>query len=299
MGIVITMANQKGGVAKTTTALALARIFSEKGYRVLCLNLDPQRNMDQGLGAEVRRKDLETPTLYHVLTGQLTLPDVIRHGSFCDLAPASNLMYGWSMPEGVTKKDYEELKNDPEKLLQLVHEKFSEEYQVKLSYQYTHIIEQEVRKVIDNYDFILIDTNPSLSLLTMNGLNAASMGYVLVPAYTEETSREAILELQDTLTALNASQPQDIKIIGILLTKVLKNTRISRRFEKYYKAMAKKMGTILFETKIRRAISVSEYIESKTDLLEYDPDGTASQDYRAFGEEFLKRLSQLEGKQYG
>ena len=299
MGIVITLANQKGGVAKTTTGLALARILSEKSYKVLTVNLDPQRNFDQALGCAISRRDLQTPSLFHVLTGKMHLKDIIKHGEFCDIAPASNQMYGFSMPEGLTKAEYEQNKDNPDKLLNLLHERFSEEYQAQINYKYTHIIEEEIKTVINDYDFVIIDTNPSLSLLTMNGLNAASMGYVLVPAYAEETSREALLELYDTLFALNSNQIKPIKIIGILMTKYVSNTKVAKRYERYLTKMADKMGTVLFKTKIRRSISVTEYIEAKTDLLNYDPKGNASLDYRAFNEEFLARLSELEGKYFG
>ena len=299
MGIVITLANQKGGVAKTTTGLALARILSEKSYKVLTVNLDPQRNFDQALGCAISRRDLQTPSLFHVLTGKMHLKDIIKHGEFCDIAPASNQMYGFSMPEGLTKAEYEQNKDNPDKLLNLLHERFSEEYQAQINYKYTHIIEEEIKTVINDYDFVIIDTNPSLSLLTMNGLNAASMGYVLVPAYAEETSREALLELYDTLFALNSNQIKPIKIIGILMTKYVSNTKVAKRYERYLTKMADKMGTVLFKTKIRRSISVTEYIEAKTDLLNYDPKGNASLDYRAFSDEFLTRLSELEGKHFG
>lgn len=299
MGIVITLANQKGGVAKTTTGLALARILSEKSYKVLTVNLDPQRNFDQALGCAISRRDLQTPSLFHVLTGKMHLKDIIKHGEFCDIAPASNQMYGFSMPDGLTKAEYEQNKDNPDKLLNLLHERFSEEYQAQINYKYTHIIEEEIKTVINDYDFVIIDTNPSLSLLTMNGLNAASMGYVLVPAYAEETSREALLELYDTLFALNSNQIRPIKIIGILMTKYVSNTKAAKRYEKYLTKMAEKMGTVLFKTKIRRSISVTEYIEAKTDLLNYDPKGNTSLDYREFGEEFLARLSELEGKHFG
>lgn len=299
MGIVITLANQKGGVAKTTTGLALARILSEKSYKVLTVNLDPQRNFDQALECAISRRDLQTPSLFHVLTGKMHLKDIIKHGEFCDIAPASNQMYGFSMPEGLIKAEYEQNKDNPDKLLNLLHERFSEEYQAQINYKYTHIIEEEIKTVINDYDFVIIDTNPSLSLLTMNGLNAASMGYVLVPAYAEETSREALLELYDTLFALNSNQIKPIKIIGILMTKYVSNTKAAKRYERYLTKMADKMGTVLFKTKIRRSISVTEYIEAKTDLLNYDPKGNASLDYRAFSEEFLTRLSELEGKHFG
>lgn len=299
MGIVITLANQKGGVAKTTTGLALARILSEKSYKVLTVNLDPQRNFDQALGCAISRRDLQTPSLFHVLTEKMHLKDIIKHGEFCDIAPASNQMYGFSMPEGLIKAEYEQNKDNPDKLLNLLHERFSEEYQAQINYKYTHIIEEEIKTVINDYDFVIIDTNPSLSLLTMNGLNAASMGYVLVPAYAEETSREALLELYDTLFALNSNQIKPIKIIGILMTKYVSNTKVAKRYERYLTKMADKMGTVLFKTKIRRSISVTEYIEAKTDLLNYDPKGNASLDYRAFSEEFLTRLSELEGKYFG
>ena len=249
MGIVITLANQKGGVAKTTTGLALARILSEKSYKVLTVNLDPQRNFDQALGCAISRRDLQTPSLFHVLTGKMHLKDIIKHGEFCDIAPASNQMYGFSMPEGLIKAEYEQNKDNPDKLLNLLHERFSEEYQAQINYKYTHIIEEEIKTVINDYDFVIIDTNPSLSLLTMNGLNAASMGYVLVPAYAEETSREALLELYDTLFALNSNQIKPIKIIGILMTKYVSNTKVAKRYERYLTKMADKMGTVLFKTK--------------------------------------------------
>ena len=103
MGIVITLANQKGGVAKTTTGLALARILSEKSYKVLTVNLDPQRNFDQALGCAISRRDLQTPSLFHVLTGKIHLKDIIKHGEFCALSPSSNQMYGFSMPERLIK----------------------------------------------------------------------------------------------------------------------------------------------------------------------------------------------------
>lgn len=299
MGIVITLANQKGGVAKTTTGLALARILSEKNYKVLTINLDPQRNFDQALGCAISRRDLKTPSLFHVLNQKMHLKDIIIHGQFCDVAPASNQMYGWSMPEGMNKDEYEQYKENDDMLIKILHERFSSEYQAKINYKYTHIIEDEIKTVIDKYDFIIIDTNPSLSLLTMNGLNAASMGYVLVPAYAEETSREALLELHDTLFALNVNQIKPIRIIGILMTKYASNTKAAKRYENYLSKMADKMNTVLFNTKIRRSISVTEYIEAGTDLLNYDPKGNASMDYRAFGDEFLKRLSELEGKNFG
>lgn len=295
--ITITLANQKGGVGKTTTALAVTRILSEAGYKVLSIDLDPQRNLDQGLGSAISRLDAETPSLYHVLQREKSLSDIIQHGKFCDFAPASNLMYGWIPPVGITTSEYEQYKDDEQALLKLIHERYSPTYKAQQNYEYLHLIEHEISNLEQHYDFVVIDTNPTLSNLSLSGIVAAD--YILIPAFAEDSSKEAILELYDTLVSLNMNQMKQIQILGILLTKYAKNTRVARRLESYIGDIAEQIGTVLFETKIRRSISVAEAVEIQTDLLDYDPTGNASLDYRAFGKELFARLSELEGRDFG
>lgn len=299
MGIVTTFTNQKGGCGKTVTISSVARcLYILKKAKILLIDLDPQRNLDMALGMQVPRTDTETPTLYHVLTGRASLKDVIVHGDFCDLAPASNQMYGWSIQSGLSKEEYLEHRNDPDWLLAALAERFSPEYEAQVSYRYTHLIEEQVKTVIDDYDYVLIDTNPSLSLLTLNGINAARLpgSGLVIPCFCEESSREALAELRDTQMVLNANSDQPISIFGILLTKYEGKTRVAKRYERYFKHMAKSIGTIVFDQKIRSSVSVKEYVEAGMDLISYDPGCNASLDYMEFTKELLKRIEKLEGK---
>ena len=297
--MVICFTNQKGGCGKTVTCSSVARcLHILKKAKILLIDLDPQRNLDMTLGVEVARTDLETKTLYDVLAGKAALKDVIIHGEFCDLAPASNQMYGWGIPSVLSTEEYVEHRNDRDWLLATLTERFSPEYTAQTSYRYTHLIEEQVKTVIDDYDYILIDTNPSLSLLTLNGINAARLpnSGLIIPCFCEESSREALAELRDTQMVLNANSERTIRIFGILLTKYEGKTRVARRYEKYFKHMAKSMGTIVFDQKIRQSVSVKEYVEAGTDLISYDPTCNASLDYMEFTKELLKRIKELEGK---
>lgn len=153
----------------------------------------------------------------------------------------------------------------------------------------------ELASVRNNYDYILMDTNPSLTLLTINSLFAAD--YVLIPAFAEAASRDAIRELWDTIRGLKAFNPEmRLQIAGILITKFASRNLTARKYAEGYEKMAKSMGTILFQQKIRQSISVAEYSTSQEDLLRYDPTGKSSLDYLAFVDEFIRRIDTLEGR---
>ena len=115
------------------------------------------------------------------------------------------------------------------------------------------VLNKELMPIKDKYDYILMDTNPSLTLLTLNSLYAAE--YVLIPAFTEAASRDAITELWDTINGIKYFNPTKyLEIAGILITKYAARSKNAKRYAGLYQGLAQKMGTILFETKIRSSV---------------------------------------------
>ena len=297
MPMIITC-NQKGGVAKTTTVLGVALSLTEMGYKVLVLDFDPQCTATATLGPDVRY-GRDIPSLYHVLHKKMHLRDVIQKTPFCDIAPASHMMYNWKIPEGITKEEYIEHQADEEWLLKTLHHRFSEYGHQELMDEYMGILSSEIDTVIPEYDYILVDTNPNLNDLMMLTMYAAAKhGYCIIPAFPEESSRKSIVGLYETILGMNIGMANQLKIAGILITQDTKRTNLSKRYERYLRHLAKKMGTVVFETKIRQSISAREYMEHGTPLLDYDPKGATSEDYRAFTRELIERIGKME-KGYG
>ena len=289
MGIIISVTNQKGGVGKTVTVSSIASILTSQGYKVLVINLDPQRNLDMVAGRNIAidRSDTETQNVLEVLQGKCGLNDVAIPSNLGMLVRASSFLSQWTGRKLISREEYERVPK--EDLINLIEER----YKAGWGANDAEVLNQELKKVKDQYDYILMDTNPSLTLLTLNSLFAAD--YVLIPAFTEAASRDAILELWDTIQNIRYYNPdKNLKVLGILITKYLPRTRIARKYINTYDKMAKQMGTVLFKTKIRQSVSVSEYMTNQEDLLRYDPDGNASTDYRAFVEEMKTLINELE-----
>lgn len=208
MGVVVTVVNQKGGVAKTTTVSALAYLLTQRGYKVLCIDLDPQRNLDMlaGKGIPIPINDMTTKSMLHALNHEAALKDVIVYTELGDLARASSQLSSWNGRPVLTKEEYKRLRNSPEDLLKLLDARFQKT-------DFSKELAEIIPTIQDNYDYILIDTNPSLTLLTINGLLAAD--YVLIPAFTEKSSREAVVELWNTIQGLLYYNPSKyLKICG-------------------------------------------------------------------------------------
>lgn len=289
MGIIISVTNQKGGVGKTVTVSSIASILTSQGYKVLVINLDPQRNLDMVAGRNVAidRSDTETQNVLEVLQGKCGLNDVAIPSNLGMLVRASSFLSQWTGRKLLSREEFEQ--TPKENLVKLIEDR----YKAGWGANDAEVLNQELKKVRDQYDYILMDTNPSLTLLTLNSLFAAD--YVLIPAFTEAASRDAILELWDTIQNIRYYNPdKNLKVLGILITKYLPRTRIARKYINTYDKMAKQMGTVLFKTKIRQSVSVSEYMTNQEDLLRYDPDGNASTDYRAFVEEMKALINELE-----
>jgi chromosome partitioning protein len=244
---VIAFANQKGGVAKTTTTLNLAAAFVEKGHRVLCVDLDPQGNltMSQGIDPD----SLET-SMYDVLVHGTSLRDVIRRREV-DIACASIDLAG---------------------------------AEIAMSTQIGR--ERKLAKALaalgDDYDYVFIDTPPSLGLLTINALTAAHK--VIVPVQCEYLSMRGLIQLQNTLAMIRENLNPDVEIEGILPTLV--DTRTVHAKEAI-EILEENFGDRVFASRITKTIRFAEAPVKGMSVLKYDPDGKAAYAYRRLAEEVL------------
>jgi chromosome partitioning protein len=244
---VIAFANQKGGVAKTTTTLNLAAAFAEEGHRVLCIDMDPQGNltMSQGIDPD----SLET-SMYDVLVHDLSIREVIRKREI-DIACASIDLAGAEIAMS-TKIGRE------------------------------RSLDKALRAVQDDYDFICIDTPPSLGLLTINALTAADK--VIVPVQCEYLSMRGLIQLQNTLSMIRENLNPEVDIMGILPTMVDSRTLHAKEA---IQILEENFGDRVFGARIRKTIRFAEAPVKGMSVLKYDPSGTAADAYRQLAKEVL------------
>jgi chromosome partitioning protein len=244
---VIAFANQKGGVAKTTTTLNLAAAFAEQGHRVLCVDMDPQGNltMSQGIDPDT----LET-SMFDVLVHDLSIREVIRKREI-DIACASIDLAGAEIAMS-TKIGRE------------------------------RSLTKALRTVSDDYDWVFIDTPPSLGLLTVNALTAADQ--VIVPVQCEYLSMRGLLQLQNTLSMIRENLNPDVQIAGILPTMVDTRTLHAREA---LEILEENFGDRVFGARIRKTIRFAEAPVKGMSVLKYDPTGTAADAYRQLAKEVL------------
>jgi chromosome partitioning protein len=247
MGRVISFANQKGGVAKTTTTLNLGVALSEKGLKVLLVDLDPQGNltMSQGLNPDTIER-----SMFDVLVHRLPIQEVIHHTEV-DLAVSSIDLAGAELA-----------------LSSMIGRE--------------RALEKALAPVRDSYDYVLIDTPPSLGLLTINAL-VASNG-VIVPVQCEYLSLRGLVQLENTLSMIRENLNPSVGIEGILPTMFDSRTLHSREA---VEILQENFGELVFDTKIRKTVRYAEAPVKGTSVLKYDPTGSAAQAYRDLAKEVL------------
>jgi chromosome partitioning protein len=244
---VISFANQKGGVAKTTTTLNLGVAFSEHGLKVLLVDLDPQGNltMSQGLNPDSIER-----SMFDVLVHRLPIQEVIHHAEV-DLAVSSIDLAGAELA-----------------LSSMIGRE--------------RALEKALAEVKESYDYVLIDTPPSLGLLTINAL-VASTG-VIVPVQCEYLSLRGLVQLENTLSMIRENLNPYVEIEGILPTMYDSRTLHSREA---VEILQENFGDLVFDTKIRKTVRYAEAPVKGTSVLKYDPSGNAAEAYRQLAKEVL------------
>src|SRR5579871_7057453 len=244
---VIAFANQKGGVAKTTTTLNLGVALAERGLRVLCIDLDPQGNltMSQGLNPDTIER-----SMFDLLVHRMPIDQVIAQREV-DIAVASIDLAGADMALSS----------------QIGRER---------------ALQKALAGLDESYDYILIDTPPSLGLLTINAF-VASTG-VIVPVQTEYLSLRGLVQLENTLQMVRENLNPAVAIIGILPTMYDKRLTHSREADEI---LRENFGDIVYQTRIRKTIRFAEAPVKGSSVLAYEPNGEAAAMYRDLAKEVL------------
>jgi len=244
---VIAFANQKGGVAKTTTTLNLAVAFAEEGHRVLCVDMDPQGNLTMSQGID---PDGLKQSMYDVLVYRTSIRDVINRREI-DVACASIDLAG-------------------------------AEIAMSTMIARERSLQKALAEIAGDYDFIFIDTPPSLGLLTINALTAAHK--VIVPVQCEYLSMRGLVQLQNTLAMIRENLNPDIDIEGILPTMVDSRTLHAKEA---IELLEENFGDRVFASRIRKTVRFAEAPVKGMSVLKYDPDGLAAHAYRQLAKEVL------------
>ena len=254
---IVAIANQKGGVGKTTTAINLAAALAEMGLRVLVVDIDPQGNASTGLGLDPDRRGL---TSYDLILEEAPLDEVIQASGFADIwiCPATTVL---------SSADIDLVAN--EKRSFLLHDALRQ-------------------PAIDafGFDIVLIDCPPSLSLLTINALVAAHA--VLVPLQAEFFALEGLSQLMLTLREVRIGPNPGLRIDGVVLTMADSRNNLSRQVEADARTT---LGDLVFDTVIPRNVRLSEAPSYAMPVLSYDPASRGSEAYRALARELLDRYS--------
>lgn len=252
MGKIIAIANQKGGVGKTTTSINLAASLAHYGKKVLLVDADPQANASTGLGFDIENQD---KTIYQSLIGKIETKEAVRHTEVenLDLVTSDINLVGIEL----------EIINDKERELYM---------------------RRALNQVKDDYDYILIDCSPSLGLITLNALTAANS--VIIPVQSEYFALEGIGKLLHTIKLLKGKLNPSLKIEGFVLT--MFDARL-RHANQVATEVKNHFGDMVFDTFIQRNVKLSEAASYGQPVLQYDPESKGSLNYLDLAKELINR----------
>ncbi|MFK7868194.1 MAG: ParA family protein [Roseobacter sp.] len=252
---IVAVANQKGGVGKTTTTINLAAALAEVGQRILVIDLDPQGNASTGLGIEMEDREFTT---YELLLEDIDLKSVV-------LPTITPNLFIVPATVDLSSADLELISN--EKRSFLLHEALRQ------------------AQIADfHLDYILIDCPPSLNLLTVNAMIAADS--VLVPLQSEFFALEGLSQLMLTIREVRQSGNSNLRIEGVVLTMYDRRNNLSLQVEQDARD---NLGELVFETKIPRNVRISEAPSFAMPVLTYDTTSKGAQAYRALATELLEK----------
>lgn len=246
---IITLSNQKGGSGKTTTAHALGAGLRARGHKVLFVDLDSQGNLTYALGI-----DNKALTSLEVLTGTATAEEAIQETATGDVIPASPALSGANEIITETGKEYR--------------------------------LKEALEPIRSRYDYIILDTSPALSVLTVNALTASDK--LVIPSEADTFSLQGIVGISSTIAAVKKYFNKELRTDGILLTRFKPRTNLSKEIAGFADQIANMMQTKVYQNTIRENISIRMAQANRTDIFSYDPKSNGAADYNAFIDEFLK-----------
>ena len=246
----VVFSNQKGGVGKTTSAAALAAGLSSRGYKVVAVDLDPQCNFCLSSGVDMLTIG---HTLYDVFKGDAQIDDVIVPGLGYDIIPGGLALAAADMEFTQTGREY--------------------------------MLSEALEAVSDRFDFAVIDTPPTLGILTINALTAADG--VIIPLTADVYALQGLNQLNGLINSVKKYSNKGLQIFGLLLTKYNERQNVTKALRDQVEAAAAQLGTKVFETAIRESVAVREAQLLHSDFLKEAPNANAAVDYEAFINEFI------------
>ena len=252
MAYILTLANQKGGVGKTTTAVNLAAFLGKKKKKVLVIDLDPQGNATSGLGID--KSELDS-TIYDVLVNEEPMADSIWESSAANVSIC---------PTNINLAGAE---------IELVNVMSREQ-----------VLKSALAPVKDDYDYIIIDCPPSLSILTINALTASDG--IIIPIQGEYYALEGLTQLVDTINIVKKKLNKNLSILGVVLTMFDRRTQLTRQVEE---EVSNYFGDKVFNTYIPRNVRLAEAPSHGVAILDYDKNSKGSKAYESLAAEVIKR----------
>lgn len=241
---IISIANQKGGVAKTTTSEAICTLFNANHKKTLAIDLDPQSNLSFAMKADIENK----PTIYDVLKGDITANEILQHTSSGDILPSNILLSGADLDFNSTGREY--------------------------------LLREAITEIKNNYEYVIIDCPPSLSILTINAFVASD--FIVLPVLADVFSLQGMSQLNNTIQSVKKYCNPNLKVAGVLLTKYTQRTNLSSQIKEILNNVCTQMNTVLFETTIRNSVTLQEAQLQQQNIVDYDKKSNAISDYMSF-----------------
>lgn len=251
----ISVINQKGGVGKTSTALALAAGLADKGKKVLAIDLDAQGNFSYTAGA-----DESKASIVGVLLEETKADTAIQSNGKFDFIQSSSALTNDAILLG---------KNEAKR---------------------PYLLRAGLQTILGRYDYCVIDTPPVLNILTINALTASDK--VIIPAEADMFSLQGLEQLAGTIKSVQDYTNNALKIAGILLTFFDGRAVLSKDMQAVFDRKAKEMGTRLYKSTIRKGVAVKEAEAMRQSLFDYAPKSKVAEDYAAFINEFMQDLKE-------
>lgn len=247
---VIAIANQKGGIGKTTTTAALATGLKERGFKVLVIDIDPQGNLSTSSGAD----NVEKPTVYELLKREVEAQHIIQELDFFDIIPANVMLAGAE-----------------QELSQLGKEQR---------------LKERLQPIKSLYDYIVIDTPPALGILTINAFTFADE--IIIPTTPGIFAATGIKQLYETIQSVRNYCNDKVEIAGILITRFDSRINNHKDMKELTEQLGQYINTKVYKTYIRNSVVIEEAQVRQVDIYSYKENSTVALDYKAFVDEYLK-----------